>query len=136
MSEYLLPSISNGNQIEQALIRKWWYINHQGRGLLIWEYYMLGNYIDAVWFPNSTDSKELYGKGISKLYPLSGHEVVLLEAKGKLSHGLIGQGLVYKVLAERAGAIIQDVCIFAQSGTETMEFAARTLGLSVVVAPL
>ena len=137
MSDYLQPSISNGNPIEQALIRRWWHEKYQSRGLLVWEYYVEGNYIDAVLFPNSTQSGEVPGRRTKKLYPLRGNEVIWLEAKERgLSHGLIGQGLVYRVLVERAGALVRDVCILAQHGTETMAFAARSLGLSVDVRPL
>jgi hypothetical protein len=137
MSKYLQPSKSNGIQVEQALIRRWWHENHQGRGLLVWEYHVEGHFIDAVWFTNSTKSEEVYGKGISKLNPLLGNEIVLLEAKEKsLSYELIVQALVYRVLAERSGGEIRDVCILAQYSDAKTEFAARTLGLSVDVRPL
>lgn len=137
MSDYLRPSVSNGNPIEQALIRRWWHENCQGHGLLVWEYYVNGIYIDAILFPDSEQTGEAPGKNTNRLYPISGNEIVLLEAKaGRLSHGLIGQALVYKVLVEEAGAIIRDVCILAQDGNEYMTGAAGKLGLSVDVRPL
>jgi hypothetical protein len=137
MNEYLQAPISNGNPIEQALIRRWWHEHHQGRGLLVWEYYLKVGYADAIWFPKSTQSGEVPGRKTSALYPLAGDEVVLLEAKaGKLSHGLIGQALVYNGLARSAGAIIREVLIFAQYGSDTIISAARELGLSVEVRPL
>jgi hypothetical protein len=43
---------------------------------------------------------------------------------------------VYRVLAERSGAKIRDVCIFAQYGDEKVEFAAKTLGLSIDISPI
>lgn len=82
-------------------------------------------------------SEDVYGKGISQRFPLRGNEIVLLEAKAKdLSAESIVQGLVYKVLAEKAGAIVREVCILAQYGNEKMEVAARILGLSVDIRPL
>jgi hypothetical protein len=137
MSKYLLPPISNGNPIEQALIRRWWHEYYQASGLLVWEYYIGGNYIDAVWFPNSNQLGEVPGRQTNKLYPLHGNEVVLLEAKERfLSHGLIGQALVYKVLVEETGAILREVCILAQYDSRFMMSAAKKLGLSVDVRPL
>ena len=137
MNEYLKESVSNGNPIEQALIRRWWQEKHYGLGLLVWEYFVNGKYIDAVWFPNSTQSGEVPGIATNKLYPVADIEVVLLEAKAvDLSYGLIGQALVYKVLLEGKGAVIRDVVILAQSGEEYMIHAVMKLGLSIDIRPL
>lgn len=138
MSEYLRESISNGNKIEQALIRRWWYENHGAHGTIVWEYYLQCGFVDAMWFPNSLQvGQEVPGKKTAKNYPLHGNEIVLLEAKaGRLSHGLIGQALVYNIFAKRAGAVIREVSIFAQFGDEQMVSAAKELGLSVVINPL
>jgi hypothetical protein len=88
MTEYQRPSISNGNPHEQAMIRKWWYEQHQAKGCMIWEYCLHGLYADAVWFLNEPlVGKEEPGLQTAKRFPVNGKEVVLCEAKMNLTHG-------------------------------------------------
>ena len=49
---YLRNSISNGSELEQALIRRWWHEEHESRGRIVWEYYLDWWYADAILFYN------------------------------------------------------------------------------------
>lgn len=133
---YLRPAISNGIPREQALIRRWWYQTHGARGRLVWEYYLEGPYTDGIWFPddNCTGVEET-GQRSRERFPIRGREVVLCEAKIRLTPEVIGQALVYSWCARRTGAIVRETVVFAEAGTELMREAANALGLSVVVLP-
>ena len=73
MADYLLPSVSNGNPREQALIRRWWYDSWGARGTLVWEYYLEGRYADAVLFCGAdAPSGEEGGIGVPVTFPPSG----------------------------------------------------------------
>ena len=137
MSNYLRASISNGIPREQALIRRWWHEAHDAQGQIVWEYNLEGRYADAIWFPASSgNGVESPGVEASQHFPLRGQKIVLLEAKLSLNPELVGQALVYTRLALRAGASVAQTVIFAESGSRSMQDAARELGLSVVVRPL
>ena len=137
MDSYLKDSISNGNKIEQALIRRWWHEKHNAKGTIVWEYYLEGRYQDAIWFPNSTESgKEYSGRNAPQLHPLKDQEVILCEAKITLSPELIGQALVYKQFAIHADAIVKECAIFSETANDSMINAAKELGLSPVVDKL
>ena len=115
MNDYLRDPISNGNKYEQALIRRWWYEEHQAQGLMVWEYHMEGRYQDAIFFPNATESGiESNGKDAPQRYPLKDQEVLLCEAKMNLTPELIGQALVYRQFASHAGAIIRKCLVFSE----------------------
>ena len=137
MDSYLKDSISNGNNIEQALIRRWWHENYNAKGTIVWEYYLEGRYQDAIWFPDTPQSGiEENGKNAPQRHPLKEQEVVLCEAKITLSPELIGQALVYKQFAIHAGAIIKDCVIFSETANDSMINAAKELGLSPVASAL
>jgi hypothetical protein len=135
-SQQLLPSVSNGNPREQALIRRWWQDIHGAKGHIVWEYYLQGCYVDAIWFPDSNDNESEYG-GLKapKRFPLENASVVLCEAKRRLTHQLIGQALVYGVFARRSGACVRSTVIFAETAHPSLKNAAETLGLQVVLFP-
>ena len=134
MNGFLRASISNGVAEEQALIRRWWHEVEHARGRLVWEYYLEGRYVDAVWFPGAPGAgEECDGKNAPARFPLNGAEVVLCEAKRTLSPELVGQALVYAVFAVRARAQLRETIVFAETGDEAMRSAARDLGLTVVV---
>ena len=134
MKIYLKESISNGNNIEQALIRKWWHEKHNAKGTIVWEYYLEGRYQDAIWFPNTPQSGiEESGKEAPKRYPLKDQEVILCEAKLTLTPELIGQALVYKQFVLHAGAIVKECVIFSETANDSMINVARELGLLPVV---
>jgi hypothetical protein len=130
---YWRDAVSNGNPDEQALIRRWWH--HQGGGgLLVWEYYLAGCYLDAVWFPeHPTAAGEQPGTRTAAKFPIEGRSVVLCEAKIRLTPELIGQALVYKTFAEKAGANVTRTVIFAREGRTELRIAAEKLGLEVVL---
>lgn len=131
---YLLPSVSNGNPSEQAMIRRWWHEQNQARGRLVWEYYLEGFYVDAIWFPDATGQEvEEPGKKTGRLFPLNGERIVLCEAKTTLNPELVGQALVYSEFARRAGATVLDTVVFAELALPQMKDVARALGLRVVV---
>lgn len=130
LAPFLRPSVSNGIQREQALIRKWWHERHGARGLLVWEYYLEGRYVDAVWFPYvATGNGERSGRSAPKLHPLAGRRVELCEAKRQLDPELIGQAVVYRQFALRAGAIVDQVNVFSESASEAMLQVAAELEL-------
>jgi hypothetical protein len=137
MAEYLRSSISNGNPLEQALIRRWWHANYHARGRMVWEYYFEGMYADAVWFFNApVVAVEEPGRGAPERFLLRGTEVVLCEAKAALTPELIEQALVYTRVALRAGADVRETVIFVERGTHTMQEVAKELGFTLVVRPL
>ena len=137
METYLKDSISNGNKIEQALIRKWWHEKHNAKGTIVWEYYLEGRYQDAIWLPHTIQSGiEENGQEAPKRHPLKDQEVILCEAKLTLTPELIGQALVYKQFALHAGAIVKECVIFSETANDSMIKAARELGLSPVVDTL
>lgn len=136
-SDYLRRSISNGSRYEQALIRRWWHETHEARGRMVWEYYLEGCYVDAVWFPDAVGvGVEIAGRNASRLFPLRDSPVVLCEAKRRLTPELVGQALVYDVFARRAGGQVRSVVIFAEAGSPSMKSAAEKLWLEVVLNPV
>jgi hypothetical protein len=133
--KYLREALSNGQPREQALIRQWWQKEKGGRGCLIWEYYLGGRFLDALWLPGETEAcKEHHGTGITQKFPIAGKTVVLCEAKLQLTPELIGQALVYRSFALRLGANVHSTVIFAETATDDMRQAAADLGLFAVVA--
>src|SRR5262249_11469636 len=132
LTDHLRPSISNGQPIEQAMIRRWWHEEHSARGRLVWEYHLEGRFLDAVWFPDATDGAgEATGLRAAATHPIGGQPVVLCEAKVELTPELIGQALVYRVFAQRAGAEVRSTVLFVQTSVPALETAARELGLEV-----
>jgi hypothetical protein len=112
MTDYLRPSISNGNRQEQAMIRKWWYEQHDARGCMAWGYCLHGLYADNIWFPNEPfTGKEEPGQQTGKRFPLEGKEVMLCEAKMILSPELIGQALVYSWYIKQEGAMLRETML-------------------------
>jgi hypothetical protein len=135
MSEYLLPSVSNGNRQEQALIRRWWHEVHDAKGLIVWEYYLEGKYADAIWFPDAeVTGVEAPGVKTANHYPLNGEEIIMCEAKQALTPEVVGQALVYSRFAERAGAHVSQTVVFAETTSNSMMEVAQELGLSVVIS--
>jgi hypothetical protein len=136
-TDFLRSPISNGNASEQALIRRWWYQSHGGRGRLVWEYYLEGRYLDAVWFPMaSVEGEECSGDGAPKKHPIKGVEVVLCEAKADaLTPALIGQALVHRHFAIHGGAVVRESVVFVARASDAMLRAASHLGLTPVVSP-
>ena len=136
LADYLRTPVSNGNPVEQALIRQWWHEEHGAKGRLVWEYYLSDCYLDAMWFPDADVEREEHaGTGAPRRFPLAGAGVVLCEAKHRLTPELIGQALVYSVFARRAGAEVRSTVIFAQAGGDAFKTAAEALGLRVVLQP-
>lgn len=137
MTEYLRPAISNGIPREQALIRRWWHEQHGAAGRIVWEYYLRGKYADAIWFCCEPEGGlEAPGTQAPRRFPLKGQEVVVCEAKSDVTPEVIGQALVYTVFARQEGATVLETVVFAERGSEDMQFAARELGVSVVVERL
>jgi hypothetical protein len=137
MRDYILPSVSNGNPREQALIRRWWYESEGGRGTVVWEYYLEGRYADAIVFlKNNNPSEEVGGTETPKRFPLRGSEVVVCEAKVELTPELIGQTLVYTRFAIRAGAKVRETMVFAERASKSLEEVAADLNLRVIVRAL
>ena len=100
----------------------------------MWEYYLRGCYLDAVWFPDTAGSGEEYaGTNAASKYPISGRDVILCEAKIRLTPELIGQAVVYNSFAHREGARVRFVAIFAETGSDHLRIAADDLGLKVVL---
>ena len=133
VDSYLRPSVSNGHPREQALIRRWWQEVHRGRGALVWEYYLGNCYLDAMWFPDTQNGGEFPGVGAPAAFPILGVPVVLCEAKRRLTAELIGQALVYRSFARRAGADVRSTTIFAETAHPEFKLAAEDLGLEVVL---
>ncbi len=134
---FLRPSVSNGLPREQALIRRWWHEQHSARGRIVWEYHMEGKFADAVWFPDvSCSDSEESGKDSSRRFPLADMTIVLCEAKKDLTPEVVGQALVYARFASRAGALVREVVVFAESGHRSMQEAGSDLGLKVIVRSL
>jgi len=132
--DYVRQAISNGQPREQALIRRWWHEVHAARGCLVWEYYLGNCYVDAMWFPEASETgREIPGADASKNFPIQGPPVVLCEAKLRLTPELIGQALLYQVLAERAGAKVRATIVFAETARPDFASAAEQLGLEVVL---
>lgn len=137
MMRYLQPSISNGVPAEQAVIRRWWHEKHKARGRIVWEYYLDGCYADAIWFPDAPgQGQEEPGKGTGRLFPLSGENVVVCEAKQTLTPELIGQAMVNSELTRRAGANLRYTVVFAERATTALKEVAEKFGLTVTVSPL
>ena len=132
---YLRESISNGNAREQALIRRWWHEQHKAQGCVVWEYQLAPKYADAIWFPESPEQGvEHPGQRVKTRHPIKDVGIVLCEAKAEaLTSELIGQALVHKFFAGRAGARVIRTIIFAENGTPDMRAAAEALGLEVVI---
>ena len=132
--QFMRDAISNGQPREQALIRKWWYEQHKARGRMVWEYYLEGRYLDAVWFPDEEiTGVEEDGASAPKRFPLEGRRVVLCESKIEFTPELIGQALVYRQFALRARALVQDVNAFSEFDDTAVVRAAAELGLIPVV---
>lgn len=120
--------------MEQALIRRWWHEVHEARGRIVWEYFLGECYADAVWFPETGGVGEEYpGTRASERFPIERQTVVLCEAKLRLNPELIGQALVYAVMARSAGADVRATVAFAERGSKSMVAAAKALGLEVVL---
>ena len=133
-SPYLRPAVSNGHPGEQQLIRQWWYEQHEAKGALVWEYYLEGCYLDAIWFPDAEgNGVEFPGLKAPITFPIAGKRIVICEAKLRLTPELIGQALVYGAFAKRRGADIQSIVVFAATGSDSMRAAATALGLQVVM---
>ena len=134
LNEYLRDSISNGNVREQANIRKWWVEAAHSSGLLAWEYPLDGYHVDAIWFPKHEISGETSkGRGARTSYPISGHQIVICEAKSSLSPTLVGQAVVYKALATKAGAKVIQVNLFVEKASEKMIQLVADLGFHCVL---
>ena len=133
LQPYFRDAVSNGNPREQANIRRWWHEECGGRGILVWEYQLEGRFLDGVLFPGGTTSCEEPGLNLSSRFPIENQEIVLCEAKRALNPELIGQALVYRELAARAGAIVRDLYAFAETGDQTMIEVAGQLGIRVVL---
>lgn len=132
--EYVRSPISNGNPLEQALIRRWWYLEHNAQGRIVWEYFLEGRYLDAIWFPDVPGNMlEEPGLESQSRFSLKNAQVVLCEAKLKLTPELIGQALVYMRLAIRAEAKVKETIIFAENGEKSMREVAEELGLTVML---
>jgi len=131
-SRYLKPPVSNGNAREQALIRQWWSEEQGNRGHLVWEYYVQGYYIDAIWFPNSPNHGiESPGRATGTLFPIAGESIVVCEAKSKFIPELIGQALVYSQLLIRAGAKVERTLVLSEQRNPVLKAVAEELGLTV-----
>ena len=131
---FLRDPVWNGNPREQANSRKLWYEQNGGRGTLVWEYQLEGRFLDAVWFPDSGETEqEEPGLNTSKRFPIAGREIVLCEAKHTLNPELIGQAVVYRQLAVRGGALVQQVFSFSERADSTMLEVASCLGISTVI---
>jgi hypothetical protein len=127
MDSYRHPPISNGNPDEQALIRRWWHEQHAGRGLMVWEYYLRGCYLDGMWFPEALAvGAEEPGLNAPSKFPIAGKRVTLCEAKVRLTPELIGQALVYASFARGLGALVERVVIFAKTGSKDRRREAKT----------
>jgi hypothetical protein len=138
-NKYLRPAISNGHPVEQALIRRWWYENHNAQGLIVWEYCFKGTgcYADAVWFPSAGRRREERpGQEVSTRFPLQESPVVLCEAKLTLNCALLGQALLHTKLAQLAGAHVQETVVLAESGVLPRVEIAEKFGFTVVLKPL
>lgn len=134
LPNYHLPAISNGHPREQALIRRWWHEAHGARGRIVWEYYLGDCYLDAMWFPDAEEGAAEYpGTEAPARFPVAGAQVILCEAKLRLTPELVGQALMYATFARRAGAQIRATVIFAEVGRATFASAAEELGLQVVL---
>ena len=137
MNNYLQKAISNGNPKEQALIRRWWYEQHNSKGQIIWEYHLEGKYADAIWIPKSdVNGIEVPGIETNKTFPLKNQEIVMCEAKMTLTPEVIGQAIVYTQMAKFAGAIVKETIVFSEHGSDAMCRTAKELGLLVVLCPL
>lgn len=135
MDRYLKHPVSNGVAREQALIRRWWQEKQQGTGVLVWEYYLEGCFLDAVWFPQGVPfGQETPGKQAPDRFPLAGQPVVLCEAKLKFTPELIGQALTYRQFVLEAGAELLDTVVFSETASAPLIRAAQNLGLTVAVA--
>lgn len=135
---YLRNSISNGSELEQALIRRWWHEEHESRGRIVWEYYLDWWYADAILFYNEkTKAVEETGQKARERFPLNGSEIILCEAKQTLSPSLIGQALVHAALARQFGArVIETIVLAERAPNESIKKIATDFGLKVVVKPL
>ena len=137
LEHFIKKPFSNGHPLEQAMIRKWWHEEHKAHGRLVWEYYLEGRYLDAIWFHDGNVSGvEEDGVSAPKRFPLAGKRVTLCESKIKLTPELIGQALVYRQFAIKVRALVQDVYIFSESADSAMFTAASELGLKPVVLKL
>lgn len=91
-------------------------------------------YLDAMWFPDSAELGIEHSRfKAPALFPIVGSNVVLCEAKLRLTPELIGQALVYGVFARNAGAQVMRTVIFAREGKPAFVAAAQTLGLEVAL---
>jgi hypothetical protein len=134
LADFVRPPVCNGHPIEQALIRRWWHQVHGARGRIVWEYFLDECYADAMWFPDAEGvGEEFPGTRASKRFPLRGEAVVLCEAKLRLIPELIGQALVYAMLARSAGADVRSTVVFAERASKPMVAAASALGLELVL---
>ena len=102
---------------------------------MVWEYYLAGCYLDAVWFPEANGREnEASGLRAAARFPIAVVPVVLCEAKLRLTPELIGQALVYGAFARRIGANVRSIVIFAETARGSdLKAAAEDLGLTVVL---
>lgn len=101
---------------------------------MVWEYNLEGRYLDAVWFPDEPGGKiEEPGLQAPIRFPIKGREIVLCEAKIKLTPEQIGQALVYERFAQHAGAVVKETIVFSAVADNSMVRAAKELGLTTVV---
>ncbi len=134
MDTYHQDAISNGNPREQALIRRWWHEQHGARGILVWEYFLKGCYLDAMFFPiGSVPGVEQSGLKAPVKFPIKEKSVILCEAKVRLTPELVGQALVYTSFARSLQARVLETVIFAETGSQELRVAAEDLGLKVIM---
>jgi hypothetical protein len=138
-SPYLRGRISNGNEVEQALIRRWWQEFMGAAGVLVWEYCLESRFFaDAVVFLDLVPAgTEVPGQQTARRYPLNGARVVICEAKANaLSPDLIGQALVYRSIAVSCGAQVESTNVFAADGSPRMLAVAHEHGLQPIIGGL
>ncbi len=133
-SPFLQEAVSNGNAVEQAIIRRWWREAMGAPGVLVWEYFLEGFYADAVIFlDRSPPGSEAPGRRTAERYPLKDERVILCEAKTTLTAELLGQALVYRSVVLDQGAQLESVHVFASEGSARMIAVAHELGLGPIV---
>lgn len=119
------------------MVRRWWHENHDARGRIVWEYYLEGCYVDAVWFLDAPGrGQEEPGKSTTRFFPITGENIVVCEAKKFLTPELIGQAMVNSELARRAGANVKGTVVFAERAATPMIEVAQKFHLSVTVSSL
>ena len=96
---------------------------------------MEGRSADAIWFPDAAvNCVEESGKESGKRFPLANQEIVLCEAKMALTPELVGQALAYSEFVRRAGGKLRETIVFAYSTDQSMQEAAESFGLTIILA--